>query len=97
MTKHTPGPWHVSNVAMVYADSLFVAECYNKSGQPREKDIMEIKANATLCAAAPELLVLLKELCDVPIYLDRVINNVAEIEEVKRRARNVISKAEGLE
>lgn len=64
VTKHTPGPWRVSNAAQVYAGNLFVAHCYNQSGQPRQKNIEEIAANAHFIAAAPELLDALQDLFD---------------------------------
>lgn len=62
-TKHTPGPWHVSDSGFevrcsdkVGAFNITVAACY----APVLPEV-ERKANARLIAAAPELLATLKQ------------------------------------
>ena len=63
--KHTPGPWRVIDGQEVHAgnsESRLIAECH--AGHAPERD-----ANATLIAAAPDLLAALK----VSLALLRVV------------------------
>lgn len=63
MSKHTPGPWCVRHDDMVCSqEGRIIADCESTSYAMRPAPpIVEDKANATLIAAAPELLEELKE------------------------------------
>ena len=64
MTKHTPGPW----IADLYEDGCFVVRPHGKEGPLiAERGVWfddESHANARLIAAAPDLLVALRNLLD---------------------------------
>lgn len=87
--KPTPGPWKVDNrskselrVITDYPDETFIADlCL--SGAP-EDEIEQVRANARLIAAAPELLAALKQL--VNDNLNQANCDIAEA---------AIAKAEG--
>ena len=66
MTEHTPGPWRVGNrympTGVFTADGELVANTHGAQRNfQREEQIQEQNANARLIAAAPELLVALKQ------------------------------------
>lgn len=96
--KGTPGPWQVAtqNGARIWnGDSdIFVADC-KKSGSIR---LEEIKANAQLISAAPELLEALDEL---ERYADGFsvsavyLNEEIEGQRLLKNARAAIAKALG--
>lgn len=105
MSAHTPGPWHVNAIAngrivgdetaanfdklQVSAGNVTVAAAYRRH-------------DAALIAAAPKLLNALKELIDL-VEADATFENSdiepykydAIVDDVKRRARAAIAKAEG--
>lgn len=93
MTKHTPGPWHVSDprpyasthcVDVIGGLSL-VAQCVPQSERNTEK------ANARLIAAAPDLLAALKGLLG-----DRTLAGMDKMEQEEiDAALAAIAKAEG--
>ena len=62
MSKHTPGPWCVRHDDMVCSqEGRIIADCESTPYAMRPAPpIVEDKANATLIAAAPELLAALK-------------------------------------
>lgn len=66
MSKHTPGPWMVGKhtndyyQCEVHSYNFEIATCWNHGGTIQE----EMKANARLIAAAPELLYQLKRIVD---------------------------------
>jgi hypothetical protein len=65
-TSHTAAPWHVDFVDsdLVYsANGLRVAVTYCE-GQDRDMPLKQVKANASLIAAAPDLLAALIRLAD---------------------------------
>ncbi len=89
MNKHTPGPWQISaiqnepeKISIIDADMCFVAEVWQTyiNGESRQQ------ANASLIAAAPELL----EACK---YLVHMIGE----ENVPGNCIATINKAEGRE
>lgn len=96
MNKHTPGPWHV----VPYGDGNQKVVCSDEAGNWRiafmatssgsREELAEIKANARLIAAAPELLEALKDLV-TSVEALRVVGLDKEIE----LARAALSKAEG--
>ena len=54
MSKHTEGPWKHSTTYSVYGQNKMVASVYGDDPECKPDD--RLKANATLIAAAPELL-----------------------------------------
>jgi hypothetical protein len=60
MTKHTPGPWHVHGDT---AGDYQVNACFTRIARIDGQKVPSLQelANATLMAAAPDLLVALKE------------------------------------
>lgn len=78
MSAHTPGPWEVAEPdrngqAIVRAAEYEVATCWHHCLGSIEK---EMEANARLIAAAPELLVALKECRDAVAAAMRVIADI---------------------
>ena len=67
-TKHTPGPWTVSNGPQVWfhgrgaLDSPRICTLQNAATPVAQIDLETIAANARLIAAAPELLAALQSL-----------------------------------
>ena len=64
MSKHTPGPWHLDTEdekEIVLGDSSFIATTHDSSAYSSYTSVTEdqVKANACLIAAAPELYVML--------------------------------------
>lgn len=59
-TKHTPGPWQVGE--SISGKPLIVTKSHGTIAQPTGGFENEIKANARLIAAAPDLLAIVKEL-----------------------------------
>ena len=52
-TKHTPGPWRIEDINQIVSpEENIVATVYFDGAEP----LSEVKANAKLIAAAPELL-----------------------------------------
>lgn len=105
MSKHTPGPWHVvSDEAVKVTDNfgatLATATFVHLQGR---RVPSEVEANATLMAAAPELLEALKELlaAELAIFPSAEAGKEAQDAWADRRAaaRNnaafVIAKATG--
>lgn len=95
--SHTPGPWF----PVPYGDGNDTVICRDKAGNQRiafmaipgsrderERRVAwaEIKANARLIAAAPELLEALEDLCDF---------NTESTQDKWDRARDIIAKARG--
>jgi hypothetical protein len=113
-TKHTPGPWRVAERYHVHAivDAKGQDLCYQDHsaytgpGEPagcvtsRGRSPEELRANARLIAAAPELLAALKDtLCLAEAYFDALPDD-GEAQDhymasVIEPARNAIAKAEG--
>jgi hypothetical protein len=101
--KHTPGPWHVGGIgvvrdAVVYsADKFAVCNCivYHRHHGGEE----EMRANARLIAAAPELLSFAKEAAEVLDYYAqfKYANGKPDpaIVSLINQAEAVIAKAEG--
>lgn len=98
MSKHTPGPWQINaisnereKISIIDADMCFVAEVWKTyvNGESRQQ------ANASLIAAAPELLEACQALLDGILF-----TRGASMSEDRRRtlttiARQAINKAEG--
>ena len=60
MADHTPGPWEYRNASRIYADGVEIAQVSVLS-------LKQMRANARLIAAAPEMLAMLIEIdlaCD---------------------------------
>ena len=100
--KHTPGPWFV----VPYGDGHDTVICKDEAGnqriafmavpgsrdeQSRRKKWAEIKANARLIAAAPELLELAHQ------YISDLRHPMSEDSRLRRieRAEKIITKARG--
>lgn len=82
MSKHTPGPWttrglsdHVRVERVSPVGRINVARCGSSKPGPREPEIKEIWANASLIAAAPELLEEGKKLVT---WLERLAENAEQ-------------------
>lgn len=97
--EFTPGPWHIVR----YGDGDSLVICLDEAGDrrvafmatpgcrdrmERRKSWKQIKANARLIAAAPELLAELE-------YAVRLLASFGETAQVQRM-RQVIAKAKGL-
>lgn len=97
--RHTPGPWSVVkdrfNNSQVYAENRNILD-----DLPIADNIIE-KANASLIAAAPELLEVLKDAVPRLAELDKLLNPSLDgaidnsAGRVLRAAWDVIAKAEG--
>ncbi len=105
--KHTPGPWRViidddgnplsGRPSVVAADEYDCAivhwdgfvQTYWQSARGEK----EIHANAKLIAAAPELLEVVKDFMENPLYQVAVGGNPTMVDEFMTRARAVIAKA----
>jgi hypothetical protein len=95
VVMHTPGPWRVKNGRVETSDRYIAAILYAESRVTNED-----KANARLIAAAPEMLVALKALCDADAsYWGNEIRIACADhgDAIKRMriAREAIAKAEG--
>jgi hypothetical protein len=88
MSKHTPGPWNVSECGSIEFADGFLGEAYDFNGTT--KTDLPMMANARLMAAAPELLEALKELYNASLVMEqpRFYKALAE-------AKKVIAKIEG--
>lgn len=89
--EFTPGPWRVAYLdqngqSVVQAEHIEVATCWHHCVDSIEK---EMHANATLIAAAPDLLAAL-ELADCLLSGANMNRSVVE-----RKVRNAIAKARG--
>jgi hypothetical protein len=103
MSKHTPGPWRVTNNPDgVYHDtmSLVVTDKGEVCG-PRQIRLQapgDVEANARLIAAAPDLLAALKALLVMchspePVKLDEALTWRENDERAEAMARAAIAKA----
>ena len=92
MSKHTPGPWCVRHDDMVCSqEGRIIADCESTPYAMRPAPpIVEDKANATLIAAAPELLEALKQFVDYYESMQGHKDN-----SVIRNGKAAIDKAEG--
>lgn len=96
-TKHTPGPWKVTDDGCIYFKDGFIGEAYNFNpglyGEKQEDAPMI--ANARLMAAAPELLEFVEGVAEGlktggnPGYLEDAVEFLEE------RAQRIIAKIEG--
>lgn len=94
-TKHTPGPWRVSQfgrqtgsqITVMGADDFAVARCMDRTPEEHEAD-------ARLIAAAPEMYDALKRLwLEIQRY-EHIGHEGSELLEVMSDAREAIAKAE---
>lgn len=100
---HTPGPWRYNGgstgcVQRDYEGEFhMVASVYGERGPEGISSSSELKANARLIAAAPELLVALNELFVFHEFGDVLVTSskIEEISAAVDRARAAISKATG--
>lgn len=102
MSKHTPGPWHVErDITFVTGPGVF--KVYPPADLPIGSRVPIARhvdgADARLVALAPEMLEMLRALADemesaVCAMTDAKFPTKRE-EEVLRRARHLITKAEG--
>jgi len=104
MSKHTPGPWWLGRDPSHFGSLTSITGGSDSTGGIRSvaevggPDIDEAEANASLIAAAPEMLDALKAM--TKLYVDFVNSgdcgcwDPERIDEVKL-ARAVIAKAEG--
>ena len=99
MSKHTPGPWEVTDDGCIYFKDGFIGEAYDFNpglyGEKEEKAPM--MANARLMAAAPEMYEFIKDLASTPTppgsmpyncYADSLLDAVSD-------AKGLIAKIEG--
>ena len=93
-TPHTPGPWTANSQRFIDdAHGLTIAHCPSYNGtHPTETQL----ANATLIAAAPDLLLALQIAANTleTVYRERDPKNIAA-KCAAERARAAIAKAEG--
>jgi len=67
MSEHTPGPWETSKDAVPVGITQITV--YEESSGQRVATAFQNEANARLIAAAPELLEVLRMICDAGIAL----------------------------
>ncbi len=101
--KHTPGPWGTDPEIKHSGDEIYICSMTEKDGDwpviakmTREelfiRDPVEIKANARLIAAAPELL---KELKLALGYFESRLAGGSKVQMQIDRINKAIAKAEG--
>lgn len=86
MTKHTPGPWSAIGADVKTAGPTSRVICW--TGQPGIA-LTEVRANARLIAAAPDML---NALLDVLNFWDDPDMSMSEL---KGRVRDAVFKAQG--
>ena len=88
-TKHTPGPWKATTHGDIYKDMDLMASVYGGTSS------QEIRANAAVMAAAPELLEALIEISEGKgrYDLDPIQHAANCIEDMKALALEAIKKA----
>lgn len=94
MSKHTPGPWHVTNHTEVfvrdYAGYICIADCFARQLPPHER-----AANAILIAAAPDLLEALRTIVNDYEFVKNNVGFGDRSAAYAETARKAIAKAEG--
>ena len=95
-TKHTPGPWVVAEgdsngQAVVRNADIEIATCWHHCVDGIER---EMRANARLIAAAPELLVALERFAQCSNVRD-IVQGDTELALAVFQARAAIAKAKG--
>lgn len=94
--QHTPGPWEVLAGTIVQEQNNGpTITSLKESLDDRHHDFFEIRANARLIAAAPELLEALKELAGVEFRHGSQAERNRQFAEAQAAARAAIAKAEG--
>lgn len=92
MATYTAGPWNVGETRTwateVRCGDYYIALCYGNASEASDEDGL---ANATLIAAAPELLEVLEKLVSTAEYGD-----IAVWDQDLDVARSVISKAKAV-
>ena len=93
-TKHTPGPWSVSGRD---GDEIWAARTFGATAIATVDPGEDSRANARLIAAAPDLLVALKEIAkgEGPFSRRPLEHAANTIEHMKEIARAAIAKTEG--
>lgn len=87
MTKHTPGPWGAIGADVKTAGPTSRVICW--TGIASDIALDEVRANARLIAAAPDML---NALLDVLDFWDDPNMSMSEL---KGRVRDAIAKAQG--
>jgi hypothetical protein len=87
MTKHTPGPWSAIGADVKTAGPNSHIICW--TGLRSDVELEELRANARLIAAAPDML---NALLDVLDFWDDPDMSMSEL---KERVRYAIAKAQG--
>lgn len=91
-TTHTPGPWKITSEEFVDdAKGGPVARIYSRQTRPAD----ELKANAALIAAAPEMLEALNGLLEAILKCEAPVGGKRETLAAVDAARAAIAKAEG--
>lgn len=95
-TQHTPGPWYIKRIGneinagsweiLCQLDDSFVAQLYRINKIPHK----EVKANARLIAAAPELLKALNMIVNTENQ-----DYITTVRTMREIAKQAIAKAEG--
>jgi hypothetical protein len=85
MTKHTPGPWSAIGADVKTAGPASRIICW--AGIQSDVALDEVRANARLIAAAPDML---NALLDVLEYWDDPDMSMSEL---KERVRDAVAKA----
>ncbi len=95
--KHTPGPWRFSRDGYIVSSTTGERVCSPHStllGGKISDQIKDLKRNARLIAAAPELLEALRALQNIPPFDGTTATSTIR-REAKRAARAAIAKATG--
>jgi len=93
---HTPGPWRVegNHCAIVTAGNFLVVDCGDAS---KPGGITQARANASLIAAAPDMLEALNWIADHATEFGDIEDFEKQVFEITQRARRAIAKAQGKE
>lgn len=99
-TKHTPGPWVIDERydGCVYSSDdtgSIVARCGGRGFEFVAREADEIKANAALVAAAPDMLAALKTVILDERNAEIIARHCVGGESIVREMRAAIAKAEG--
>ena len=94
MATHTPGPWYEDGLLFIGVDKDGNGKgWFDLSGGDGEYTAEEAEANTKLCAAAPELLAVARDLADYRVGGPEVARPV--LRGIIGRARAAIARAEG--
>lgn len=96
MSKHTPGPWKVTDDGCIYFKDGFIGEAYqfNPGLYGEKQEDAPMMANAKLIAAAPEMLEALKDLLQYG-HIGGLFHMRDSYYKARKQATNLVAKIKG--